>query len=46
MFKTISIIVISVTLFGVILFILVKNSIKKRIDYYLKLNEKKRRKVK
>jgi len=41
MLKTISIIVISVTLFGLILFIVVKNSMKKRIEYYLKLNKKK-----
>tara|TARA_Y100000817_G_C16407680_1_gene346052 strand:+ start:218 stop:355 length:138 start_codon:yes stop_codon:yes gene_type:complete len=41
MLKTISIIIVSVTLFGVILFILVKNSMKKRIEYYLKLNNKK-----
>jgi len=43
MLKTISIIIISVTLFGVILFIAVRNSMKKRIRYYLKLNEKKRK---
>tara|TARA_Y100000590_G_scaffold14356_1_gene17272 strand:- start:180 stop:317 length:138 start_codon:yes stop_codon:yes gene_type:complete len=43
MLKTISIIIISVTLFGVILFIAVRNSMKKRIGYYLKLNEKKRK---
>ncbi len=42
MLKTISIIVISVTLFGVVLFIIVKNSMKKRIEYYLKLNNKKK----
>jgi len=41
MLKTISFIILSVTLFGVILFILVKNSMKKRIEYYLKLNNKK-----
>tara|TARA_Y100001935_G_C17283936_1_gene499183 strand:+ start:1181 stop:1318 length:138 start_codon:yes stop_codon:yes gene_type:complete len=41
MFKTISIIIISVTIFGVLLFILVKNAMKRRIEYYLKLNEKK-----
>ncbi len=40
MLKTIGIIILSVTLFGVIVFILVKNSMKKRIEYYLKLNEK------
>tara|TARA_Y100000590_G_scaffold455432_1_gene604073 strand:- start:360 stop:506 length:147 start_codon:yes stop_codon:yes gene_type:complete len=43
MLKTISIIVISVTIFGVVLFIVVRNSMKKRIEYYLKLNEKKRK---
>ncbi len=43
MFKTISIIVVSVTLFGLILFIFVKNTMKKRIEYYLKLNEKKKK---
>tara|TARA_B100000131_G_scaffold31970_1_gene29695 strand:+ start:388 stop:525 length:138 start_codon:yes stop_codon:yes gene_type:complete len=41
MLKTISIIVVSVTLFGLVVFILVKNIMKKRIEYYLKLNEKK-----
>jgi len=43
MIKIIFIIVLSVSLFGLILFIIVKNSMKKRIDYYLKLNEKKRK---
>ena len=43
MLKTISIIVISVTIFGVVLFIVVRNSMKKRIEYYLKLNEKKKK---
>ena len=32
MFKTISIIVLSVTFFGVLFFILVRNSLKKKID--------------
>jgi len=41
MFKTISIIILSVTIFGVLLFILVKNAMRRRIEYYLKLNEKK-----
>ncbi len=41
MFKTISIIILSVTIFGVLLFILVKNAMKRRIEYYLKLNDKK-----
>ena len=46
MLKTIAIIVVSVSIFGLILFVVVKNSMKKRIDYYLKLNEKKRKKTK
>ena len=43
MLKTISIIILSVTLFGVLLFIIVKNAMKRRIEYYLKLNEKKKK---
>ena len=43
MLKTISIIIVSVTLFGLILFIIVKNFMKKRIEYYLKLNNKKKK---
>tara|TARA_Y100000817_G_C16709652_1_gene478655 strand:+ start:542 stop:676 length:135 start_codon:yes stop_codon:yes gene_type:complete len=43
MLKTISIIILSVTLFGVLLFIIVKNTMKRRIEYYLKLNEKKKK---
>ena len=46
MFKTIAIIVVAVSIFGLILFVVVKNSMKKRIDYYLKLNEKKKKKTK
>ena len=46
MFKTIAIIIVSVSIFGLILFVVVKNSIKKRIDYYLKLNEKRKKKTK
>ncbi len=41
MIKTILIILVSVTLFGLIVFIAVKNIMKRRIEYYLKLNEKK-----
>ena len=41
MFKTISIIVVSVSLFGLIIFIIVKNFMKRKIEYYLRLNEKK-----
>ena len=43
MFKTISIIVISVSIFVLILFVFVKNLMKRRIEYYLKLNEKKKK---
>ena len=43
MFKTIAIIIVSVSIFGLILFVVVKNSIKKRIDYYLKLNQKRKK---
>jgi len=44
MFKTISIIIISVSIFGILLFVFVRNAMKKRIEYYLKLNEKKKSK--
>ena len=43
MFKTIAIIVISVSKFGLVLFVFVKNLMKRRIEYYLKLNEKKKK---
>ena len=43
MIKTISIIVISVSIFGLILFVFVKNLMNRRIEYYLKLNEKKKK---
>ena len=43
MFKTIAIIVISVSTFGLVLFVFVKNLMKRRIEYYLKLNEKKKK---
>jgi hypothetical protein len=43
MIKTISIIIISVSIFGLILFVFVKNLMKRRIEYYLKLNEKKKK---
>tara|TARA_Y100001970_G_scaffold276781_1_gene380011 strand:+ start:16897 stop:17031 length:135 start_codon:yes stop_codon:yes gene_type:complete len=44
MIKTILIIVVSVSIFGLLLFVYVKNAIKKRIDYYLKLHQKKKTK--
>ena len=43
MFKTIAIIVVSVSIFGLVLFVFVKNTMKKRIEYYLKLNEKRKK---
>jgi len=43
MLKTISIIVVSVALFGLVIFVFVKNFMKKKIEYYLKLNEKKKK---
>jgi len=43
MFKTIAIIVVSVSIFGLVLFVFVKNLMKRRIEYYLKLNEKKKK---
>jgi len=40
MIKTILVILVSVGVFGVLFFLLVKNILKKRIDYYLKKNNK------
>jgi len=40
MFKTISIIIVSVTFFGVLFFILVRNSLKKKLDYLVKNHKK------
>jgi len=42
MIKTILIIIISVSIFGLILFVFVKNQIKKRINYYLEEKNKKK----
>ena len=42
MFKTISIIVILVTIFGVGFFFIVKRALKKRLDYYLSKKNKKK----
>jgi hypothetical protein len=44
MLKTVLVIVISVTLFGVIFFLYVKRSLKKQLDYYLSKNNKKKSK--
>ena len=41
MLKTTLTIVISVTVFGVLFFLYVKRSLKKRLDYYLSKNNKK-----
>ena len=41
MYKTIGIIIISVAIFGLLIFVIVKNQIKKRIDYYLEEKNKK-----
>ncbi len=40
MVETIAIIVVSVTLFGVVFFLLVKRSLKKKLDFYLSKNNK------
>jgi len=40
MLKTILIIVISVTVFGVLFFLYTKKTLKKRLDYYLSKNNK------
>ena len=46
MLKTILIIVLSVTIFGVLFFLYVKKNLEKRLNYYLsKNNEKKQRKI-
>tara|TARA_Y100000816_G_C25641885_1_gene341701 strand:- start:160 stop:309 length:150 start_codon:yes stop_codon:yes gene_type:complete len=39
--RIILIIIISVSIFGLIVFVVVKNLIKKRINYYLQRNNKK-----
>ena len=42
MFKTIAIIVLSVTLFGVLFFILVKNALKRKLDILVEEEKKKK----
>jgi|TARA_B110000014_G_C20048573_1_gene545363 hypothetical protein len=44
MLKTVAIIVISVAIFGILFFVLVKNAMKKRLDYYLNLHKEKKEK--
>ncbi len=41
MLEKVLIIIISVTIFGIIFFIYVKNTLKKRLNYYLSKNNKK-----
>jgi len=42
MLKTVLTIVISVTVFGVLFFLYIKKILKKRLDYYLSKNSKKK----
>ena len=42
MIKTILIIIISVTFFGVLFFILVKNALKRKLDFLVKEEKKKK----
>ena len=42
MIKTIVTIVISVTIFGVIVFLYIKKSLRRRLDYFLSKNNKKK----
>ena len=44
MFKTILIIVFSVTVFGILFFLYVKKKLKNQLDYYLSKNNKKKSK--
>ena len=42
MLKTVLIIVLSVTVFGVVFFLYVKSTLKKRLNYYLSRNNRKK----
>tara|TARA_E500000178_G_scaffold98712_1_gene98015 strand:- start:2973 stop:3116 length:144 start_codon:yes stop_codon:yes gene_type:complete len=42
MFKTIAIIILSVTFFGVLFFILVRNALKRKLDILIKEEEKRK----
>jgi len=44
MLKTIAIILISVAILGILFFVLVKNAMKKRLDYFLNLDKEKKEK--
>jgi len=46
MFKTVLTIVLSVTFFGVIFFLIIKKSLKKQLDYYLSVEKLKKIKKK
>jgi len=41
MIKTIAIIIVSVSIFGLLIFVFVKNQIQKRLNYYVKQDKKK-----
>ena len=45
MIKTILIIITSVTLFGVLFFILVRNSLKRKLDYLVEKEKEKKKKI-
>ena len=42
MIKTIAIIILSVSIFGIIFFIIVRNSLKKKLDYLVEKEKKNR----
>mgnify|MGYP001342964529 FL=1 len=44
MIKTVLVIVLSVTFFGIIFFLYVKNRLEKQLNYYLSKNNKKNKK--
>ena len=41
MIKTIAIIIVSVSIFGLLIFVFVRNQIQKRLNYYVKQKKKK-----
>tara|TARA_B100001123_G_C14850025_1_gene843677 strand:+ start:324 stop:461 length:138 start_codon:yes stop_codon:yes gene_type:complete len=45
MIKTILIIIVSVSIFGLLLFVYVKNKIKRTVDFYLKEKNRKQNKL-
>jgi hypothetical protein len=42
MIKTIAIIIVSVSIFGLLVFVFVRNQIQKRLNYYVKQERKKK----